>query len=587
MTLSATEQYILELINRARLDPLAEAARYGLSSLNQGLAPGTLSSETLQALAPDSDLLESARAHSTWMLATDTFSHTGVNGSTARQRMEAAGYNLVTPWATGENIALIGGSPAANLATAAEAHHRGLFLSADHRTNILKESYREIGIGQVAGNYNGMTASALTENFGRTGHDVFLTGVAFADTNRDGFYSVGEGQGGIGFAIAGLRAATATAGGYGISLDATGLQRTTVTVGSLTATLDVEFAGQNVKLDLVNGVELRTSGSLQLISGITSARLLGHDDLWLGGTAGADRLWGNSGDNLLRGAAGADMLNGGLGSDTAGYGGAGGVTADLQFASVNTGDAKGDVYDSIENLSGSSGRDILRGNNGNNSLWGGDQADFIAGRGGNDNLLGDRANDVLMGGEGGDLLDGGADIDQASYIYAARGVTVDLVTHAANTGEAAGDRFIGIEDVAGSNFNDILRGDTGHNLLIGGGGSDRLEGRAGDDRLNGGAGGDTLSGDVGNDRLWGGAAADVFQFSTGRDVIEDMDTGGVADRIGLSRTLTAGLTDGQAIASRFGTVSNNVCVLDFGGGHVLTVVGVTSLTNLGADIFLF
>jgi len=37
MTVSAAEQYLLEMINRARLDPQAEAERYGLS-LNAGLA---------------------------------------------------------------------------------------------------------------------------------------------------------------------------------------------------------------------------------------------------------------------------------------------------------------------------------------------------------------------------------------------------------------------------------------------------------------------------------------------------------------------------------------------------------------------
>ena len=36
MTLSAAEQYLLELINRARLNPAAEAARYGID-LNAGL----------------------------------------------------------------------------------------------------------------------------------------------------------------------------------------------------------------------------------------------------------------------------------------------------------------------------------------------------------------------------------------------------------------------------------------------------------------------------------------------------------------------------------------------------------------------
>ncbi len=47
---TAHEQYLLELINRGRLDPPAEAARYGID-LNQGLAPGTITTEPKQPLA--------------------------------------------------------------------------------------------------------------------------------------------------------------------------------------------------------------------------------------------------------------------------------------------------------------------------------------------------------------------------------------------------------------------------------------------------------------------------------------------------------------------------------------------------------
>ena len=41
---TAREQYMLELINRARLDPKGEASRYGIS-LNEGVSSGnTISS---------------------------------------------------------------------------------------------------------------------------------------------------------------------------------------------------------------------------------------------------------------------------------------------------------------------------------------------------------------------------------------------------------------------------------------------------------------------------------------------------------------------------------------------------------------
>jgi hypothetical protein len=56
---------------------------------------------------------------------------------------------------------------------------------------------REIGIGQVAGqfDYGGTTYnfSMRTENFGKSGPEVFVTGVAYADHDSDQVYSMGEG----------------------------------------------------------------------------------------------------------------------------------------------------------------------------------------------------------------------------------------------------------------------------------------------------------------------------------------------------------------------------------------------------------
>jgi hypothetical protein len=100
MALTAAEQYMLELVNRARLDPLGEAARHGID-LNQSLSPGQLHGSARGVLAPDAALDLAATRHSTWMLATDVFSHNGVNGSTPSQRALAAGYD---GWGAGENI---------------------------------------------------------------------------------------------------------------------------------------------------------------------------------------------------------------------------------------------------------------------------------------------------------------------------------------------------------------------------------------------------------------------------------------------------------------------------------------------------
>ena len=60
---TAHEQLMLELINRARLDPAGEAARYGIA-LNEGLASGTISSTPKQVLAGNEQLGAAAVRHS-------------------------------------------------------------------------------------------------------------------------------------------------------------------------------------------------------------------------------------------------------------------------------------------------------------------------------------------------------------------------------------------------------------------------------------------------------------------------------------------------------------------------------------------
>ena len=85
---SAEEQYLLELIN-------AERKKVGA-----------------QPLAFDSDLNEAAELHSEWMLAADTFSHTGSGGSSAGQRMSAAGYKALTTTGTLSSGAYYAGAAA-------------------------------------------------------------------------------------------------------------------------------------------------------------------------------------------------------------------------------------------------------------------------------------------------------------------------------------------------------------------------------------------------------------------------------------------------------------------------------------------
>ena len=200
----------------------------------------------------------------------------------------------------------------------------------------------------------------------------------------------------------------------------------------------------------------------------------GNDTLY--GDLGNDTLNGGTGDDTLKGGGGADSLEGGAGIDTASYlGSSSGVTVNLQTGKGSNGDAQGDTLSGIENLQGSGHGDILIGDAG---------ANRIEGFGGND---------VMKGGGGADTLDGGAGIDTVGYSDAAAGVTVNLGTGQGFGGEAEGDRYIGIENAVGSEFDDTLVGDTGTNTLLGGAGNDTLKGGGGADSLEGGAGTDTAS----------------------------------------------------------------------------------------------
>ncbi|KKJ76823.1 hypothetical protein WH95_10995, partial [Kiloniella litopenaei] len=187
------------------------------------------------------------------------------------------------------------------------------------------------------------------------------------------------------------------------------------------------------------------------------------------GSGFADTLTGDAQDNMLEGAYGADTIDGADGNDTASYKHSfEGVTVNLETGVTRKGDAEGDVLSDIENLQGSYYNDQLTGDDGNN---------------------------VLEGGSGADVLDGSAGKDTASYKYSLNAVTVNLSDSSTETGgDAEGDQLKNIENVIGTDHNDIVTGDDQANELIGGDGDDILHGLSGDDIVHGGAGDDLLDG---------------------------------------------------------------------------------------------
>jgi serralysin len=80
-----------------------------------------------------------------------------------------------------------------------------------------------------------------------------------------------------------------------------------------------------------------------------------------------------------------------------------------------------------------------------------------------------------------------------------------------------GKFYFNIEEVEGSNFDDLLYGNELGNDISGLSGADSLFGRVGDDTLDGGSGNDTLDGGIGDDVLAGGAGDDTASFTALRN----------------------------------------------------------------------
>lgn len=343
-------------------------------------------------------------------------------------------------------------------------------------------------------------------------------------------------------------------------------------------------------IEVIHSKNIEGSGGNNVIyggKGSDSILARGGDDIVFGydgndtlkGGWGDDHLNGGSGDNYLTGSFGNDFFDlskgqstvaGGDGIDTVSYADAApSIRVDLMFDQINARDAYGDSFSDVENLIGTLGADNIRGTLSNNVLSGEGNVDYIFGRRGDDSLDGGLGNDVLFGGVGSDVLNGGAHRDRAQYSESLTAVRVDLTNPHTNTGEATGDVFISIEDLAGSRFNDTLFGNEESNGLYGREGDDTLTGEAGNDYLNGGSGDDVLIGGMGDDILRGGQGADVFIFDGGHDVFEDFDT--TRDSFETSSLI---LVNADAVSTE---VSNGNTILNFGEHDSINFLNVESV----------
>ena len=250
------EQLVLEYINRARANPIAEGQRLGID-IHEGLVDpnGPELVGPRPPLAMNPALLAIANGHSEDMYNNNYFSHTDPNGTTAFQRMTNAGYNYVS---AGENMA------AGTDMTATELED---FMMVDsgtpgrpHRVNLLDifpfppPAYEEVGVGYYEGSASNSYGNAfITEDFGTAANSgPFLLGVVYDNANGNNFYDIGEGISGVTItpSSGNYYAISSSSGGYAFPIATSGTITVTASgagFGSITTT--VTLTGFNIELD--------------------------------------------------------------------------------------------------------------------------------------------------------------------------------------------------------------------------------------------------------------------------------------------------------------------------------------------------
>ena len=280
------------------------------------------------------------------------------------------------------------------------------------------------------------------------------------------------------------------------------------------------------------------------------------------GNAGSNTLGGADGNDVIDGGRGADLMRGGLGDDTFYVDNIGDVVAEYTNAGNDT------VYSSInftlgnnvENLTLTATQNLhatgnaldnhLTGNSGNNSFDGRAGADLMAGGLGNDSYYVDNESDVAVEEAG-----AGADTVFASVNFTLGANIETLVLTGA--GDISG---------TGNDLDNVLKGNSGANLLTGGDGNDSLYGAAGD----------TLVGGQGNDAYYVASpfATIVEAANTGLDQVyssSDYTLSDNLENITLTGTADINATGNSLANSLVGNSGNNR--LDGGAGADLMAGG--------------
>jgi uncharacterized protein YkwD len=270
------EQYMLQLLNEARTDPAAVEAQITSAAnltpdiqatlkyynVNLQQVEKTIANATPQPpLAWNQDLANAAQGQSQYEADTQTQTHTGADGSTTQQRIEAAGYT--DPTSSGENTYAY----ASSVMQSMQAFLIDWGVPSDgHRINIqqpgvaAQDAYTSVGIGDVTTSSSNPSFGpmVITQDFGSQANtQAQVVGVAFNDNAGTGFYLPGEGVGGVQIDAVNLQTGavsstqTWASGGYELAL-APGQYRIIASQNnSVIQTSNVTINNLNVEQDFV------------------------------------------------------------------------------------------------------------------------------------------------------------------------------------------------------------------------------------------------------------------------------------------------------------------------------------------------
>jgi Ca2+-binding RTX toxin-like protein len=255
-------------------------------------------------------------------------------------------------------------------------------------------------------------------------------------------------------------------------------------------------------VNLQTGVASDGMGGTDTLIDIEIVRGSNFDDVIIGGNATNDTF------ERYEALAGDDIMDGGSGFDEVSYQlSTGSVVVDLASGTASDGLGGADLFTNMEYIRGSNHADTL---------------------------LGDDSDNRFRGLAGADLMDGRGGIDEADYSLSPNGVIANLgsdsytgnvgfgdVTVPSGTardghgGSGSTDLLISIENLRGSETNDILVGSTDDN---------GLRGEGGDDVLIGGAGSDTFEWEFANQGTTLSPAIDtVVDFNSTEDKLDLKD----------------------------------------------------------------